>query len=184
VDAFRARGWQVRLLSGDDPAVVGAVARQLGLDPAEARGGAAPEQKLAEVSDHLARRAPGTGPVVMVGDGVNDAAALSAADVGVAVHGGAEASHAAADIYLSRPGLGPILELAGGARRTMTAIRRCTLVSLVYNTAAATLAVTGMVSPIVAAVIMPLSSFTVLAMVYRNRAFRAQPGVHRCPSSS
>ena len=95
---LRRLGWQVRILSGDHPQVVAAVARRLGIAPADAQGGTAPEEKVAYV-----RRLAEAGPVVMVGDGVNDAAALSAATVGIAVHGGAEASLAAADVYLNRP---------------------------------------------------------------------------------
>jgi Cu2+-exporting ATPase len=181
IAGLRAHGWDVRILSGDHPGVVAAVGRQLGLDPVACRGGASPEDKLRAVqgrsapllTSDSARAMPLSArrPVVMVGDGVNDAAALSAADVGIAVHGGAEASLAAADLYLSTPGLEPIVALTGAARRTLGAIRRCIAISLLYNAAAASLAVGGFINPIAAAVIMPASSFTVLAIVYRARTF-------------
>lgn len=166
LDALRARGWQLRILSGDDPRVVQAVGAQLGFALDECRGGLAPEAKLRAVE--LARA---TGPVVMVGDGVNDAAAIAAATVGVGVHGGAEACLATADVYLTKPGLSSLVELSDGSRRTMAIIRRGILFSLAYNVVGATLAVTGAITPLIAAVLMPASSLTVLLAAWRGRSF-------------
>jgi Cu2+-exporting ATPase len=171
VSRLRTKGWDVRLLSGDHPRVVDAVATQLGLDPSKCRGGVTPEEKLNAVLTEALK-----GPVVMVGDGVNDAVALSAASVGIAVHGGAEASLAAADVYLNRPGLTPILELMTASRRTVRAIRACLAASLGYNALAAALAVSGQISPVLAAVLMPVSSFTVLALAWRVRTFDTRGG--------
>jgi P-type Cu2+ transporter len=164
--AFEALGWQVRVLSGDDPRLVAAIGRELGLAAENAVGGLSPEDKLLAV-----RQALRHGPVVMVGDGVNDAAALSAASVGIAVHGGAEASLAAAHVYLGRPGLTPIVELMHAARSTMRAIHRCFAASLAYNILAGSLAMIGLISPLVAAILMPISSFTVFALAYAVRMF-------------
>ncbi|MGA2253075.1 MAG: heavy metal translocating P-type ATPase [Thermoguttaceae bacterium] len=166
LDRLRKLGWKIRILSGDHPDVVAAIGRQLGIDAEDAVGGASPEAKLAAVREALA-----SGPVVMVGDGVNDAAALSAASVGIAVHGGAEASLAAAHVYLDRPGLAPILELMHAARSTIGAIHRCFIASICYNALAGTLAVTGVISPLTAAILMPISSFTVFALAYAVRTF-------------
>ena len=164
---LRRLGWDIRMLSGDHPAVVAAVAQRLQIAADAALGNATPEEKVAYVE-----RVRQHESVVMVGDGVNDAAALSAATVGIAVHGGAEASLSAADIYLSRPGLTPIVELVGAARNTIRAIRRSLVASLVYNALVAGLAVTGLIGPLVAAILMPISSLTVLTLALATRTFR------------
>jgi Cu2+-exporting ATPase len=170
VAALQAAGWRVELLSGDDAEVVRRVGARLGLEPAACTGGATPEGKLAVVRSELTR-----GPVVMVGDGVNDAAALAAATCGIAVHGSAEASLAAADVLLRRPGLAAIVELTGGARHTLAVVRRNFRFSLLYNLIGAGLAVTGFIHPLIGALMMPLSSLTVMTSSTRTRAFRGEP---------
>jgi Cu2+-exporting ATPase len=107
----------------------------------------------------------------MVGDGVNDAAALAVATVGVGVHGGAEAALAAADVYLVEPGLMPLVRLVEGARRTMAVIRRNLAFSLAYNAVAMSLAMAGVMSPLLAAVLMPASSIIVVVSSYRSKTF-------------
>jgi Cu2+-exporting ATPase len=165
VSAIRASGWQVEILSGDHPVVVQTIAREVGVPPEAARGAVTPEDKLEAVRSH------GGETVVMVGDGVNDAAALAAATVGIGVHGGAEATLAAADVYLGRPGLTPVVELLEGSRRTLGVIRRNLVFSLAYNIVAMAFAITGHMSPILAAILMPLSSMTVVLSSYRARTF-------------
>ena len=170
---LRSYGFDIRILSGDDPVVVRHVARHLGIDSAHARGAVSPEDKTAIVTEAM----KDGHQVVMVGDGVNDAAALAAATVGVAVHGGAEASLAAADVYLARSGLTPLVEMVEGGRRTLRTVKRALGASLAYNAVAATLAVAGLVHPLVAAVLMPASSLTVLTLAMTSRSFPsdAQP---------
>jgi Cu2+-exporting ATPase len=163
---LRKLGYQVHILSGDHPDVVSKVAKRLGVPEAQARGAASPEQKVAYL-ENLMKNAD----TVMVGDGVNDAAALAAATVGIAVHGGAEASLASADVYLSRPGLTPIVELIRAARRTVRTIRLSLLASLCYNVVAAALAMAGIIGPLTAAVLMPISSFTVVTLALASRTF-------------
>ncbi len=165
VSAIRASGWQVEILSGDHPVVVQTIASEVGVEPGSARGAATPEDKLDAV------RTSGGVTVAMVGDGVNDAAALAAATVGIGVHGGAEATLAAADVYLGRPGLSPVVELLEGSRRTLGVIRRNLVFSLAYNIVAVAFAITGHMSPILAAILMPLSSMTVVLSSYRAKTF-------------
>lgn len=169
VVSLRRSGWKVGILSGDHADVVRATARTLGIDDADAHGAVTPEKKVAAIAS--TERPHGNGPVVMVGDGVNDAAALATADVGIAVHGGAEASLAAADVYLNRPGLGTIAELLAGSRRTMRVIHVMFAASIAYNVLAAGLSMFGYINPILAAVIMPASSLTVVALAVRMRSF-------------
>jgi Cu2+-exporting ATPase len=169
IGALRAAGWDVRILSGDHAEAVRRVGERVGIDAARCAGGATPEEKLA-VGEELARR----GTVVMVGDGVNDAGALSVATVGVAVHGGADVSMNVSDVYIGRPGLAPLCELFEGARRTRRVIRRNLGASLGYNVVCASLAVAGMISPLLAAILMPASSLTVVVLSYRSRTFEGR----------
>jgi Cu2+-exporting ATPase len=167
VARLQRRGWEVSLLSGDHPQVVRRVAEQIGLDPDRSEGGASPERKVEAVRAALARGRP----VMMVGDGVNDAAALAAATVGVAVHGGAEASLVAADVFLRRPGVAPVVALVEGSRRAERVIRRNLAVSLLYNVVTAALAMGGAINPLLAAILMPISSLTVVTLSYRSKTF-------------
>lgn len=159
-------GLKLAVLSGDQQSVVQSVAQALGNPFADVRGEVSPEGKR----DALALRASG-GHVVMVGDGVNDAGALAAASVGVAVHGGAEASLKVADVYVTKEGLGPLVQLFRGARRTLAVIRRGMAFSLFYNAISIVLAMTGHLNPLIAAILMPLSSITVIFNAYRSRTF-------------
>jgi Cu2+-exporting ATPase len=170
LETLAAAGWRLRVLSGDEPAAVVATARALGLDAADAEGGADPERKLAVIRGLVARGER----VVMVGDGVNDAAAMAAAHVGVAVHGGAEASMAAADVYLASPGLAPLVRLVEGTRRAMTLLRHNIILSVVYNVMGAGITMAGYVDPAIAAVMMPLSSVIVIWTSWRGETFRPE----------
>lgn len=166
VEGLQRSGWQLRLLSGDAPAVVQSVAAELGIPASQAEGGATPERKREAIA---AAREEGT--VVMVGDGVNDAAAIAAATVGIAVRGGAEASMAAADVYLGRGGIDSLPELFDGARRTTSVIHRNMAVALGYNAIAVVMAMMGIIDPLFAAVLMPLGSVTVILATWRARTF-------------
>lgn len=163
VARLTALGIQVGLLSGDHPRLAEALGERLGIR--DARGGVSPEQKALVVAG-----------AAMVGDGFNDAPALRAAEVGIAVHGGAEVAMEVADVYLSRPGAAAVADAIEGARRALATVRRGLWVSLGYNVVFATLALAGQVSPLVAAVLMPVSSLTVIGHAVAAPSFRRRVG--------
>jgi Cu2+-exporting ATPase len=161
LNQLRQRGWELGILSGDHPDIVQEVAQRFGIEHVQA--GVTPEEKLA-VIETANKQFPTT---VMVGDGVNDSAALAAATVGIVVHNGAEASLAAAPVYLGEAGLRPIADLLIASQSTCFAIRRNLGVSLMYNAVGASLAMAGLLHPLLAAVLMPISSITVIGLSLR-----------------
>ncbi len=165
---LRGRGWRTVMLSGDAQDVVASVGRALAFEAQDSIGAVSPEDKLAFV-ERL--KATSGRTVVMVGDGVNDAAAIAAADVGIGVHGGAEACLATADIYLTRPGLGALVELTEGSRRTLRVIRRNIALSIGYNLIGASLAMFGLLTPLIAAILMPTSSISVVLGSWYSTTF-------------
>ncbi|MBK5967434.1 MULTISPECIES: heavy metal translocating P-type ATPase [Thiorhodovibrio] len=156
VNALLARGLQVSLLSGDRQQAAVAIAQRLGNIQAIAE--VLPEGK-AEVIAKL--RAAGQ-RVVMVGDGVNDAPALVSADIGMALGSGTDVSMASADIILTRNELTRVPQALALAQRTLTAIRQNIGLSIVYNLIMVPLAMAAMITPLVAAIAMPLSSLAVI----------------------
>lgn len=178
IQRIRKQGWEVGILSGDHPQTVRAVAAELGIDLARVRGGVTPEEKLrwireGEGSETGTTSRSSLSPArVMVGDGINDSAALAAAAVGIAMQGGAEASLSAAGVYLNRGGLNALAELLSASRQTMRTIRASLSVSLLYNTFSVGLAAAGWIHPLIAALMMPLSSLTVILLAWCNPAFQ------------
>lgn len=150
---LRDLGLSVGIISGDSADAVARVAANLGLSPQEWRAELSPEDKREE-----AARTPRT---VMVGDGANDAGALAAAHVGIAVQGGMEVSLLSADIYVRSPGVGAVGPLVVIARETLKVIRRNFVFSLVYNALGIAGVVAGLVTPLFAAILMPISALTV-----------------------
>lgn len=167
VQRLMAQGWQVGILSGDHVAIVAKVARELGIRDSECHGGLSPEEKLAVINQSRSRQEI----VAMVGDGANDAAALAGADIGIAVRGGAEVSLQAAPVYVASGKIQSLLQLIQGSRRTTRLIWATFAISLAYNCAAVGLALAGQISPLVAAVLMPISSVSVLAVTLSTKTF-------------
>ncbi len=158
VKQLKNMGWEVGILSGDHPSIVTQIAKLIGAPQRNCVGNLTPEQKLDQI------RCYKSGTVVMVGDGVNDAAALAAADVGIAVQGGAEVSLRAAPVFIAGDRLSSITALFCAARSSMTLIYTTFAVSLMYNLLAVGLALFGMITPLVAAILMPISSITVVSL--------------------
>ena len=153
----------VELLSGDQVEAARLVATQLNIETF--RGGVRPEDKLARVEELIAHGEK----VAMAGDGVNDAAALGRADVGISAAGSAEVARDAADVFISSVrGPAAMAEALRLSRRAMRIIRVNLAIALLYNLVGATLAMTGQVGPLVAAILMPLSSLTVVLIAARG----------------
>ena len=164
VDYFRAQGKQLVLLSGDSEALTQQVARSLGIDAAG--GEFLPQQKLAFVQD-LQR----DGAIVaMVGDGINDAAVLSAADVSFAMGSGAALAQAHADTVLMNGQLGAVADTARAAGHTMAVIRQNLAWATLYNVTAIPAAALGYLNPWLSGAGMALSSAVVVLNALRLRA--------------
>lgn len=160
-------GWSVGMISGDHQQIARRVGQQIGIPSDDCHGGVTPEEKLTMIEQSRSRYAT----VAMVGDGANDAAALAAADVGIAVRGGAEVSLLAAPVFMASNRLMNLVLLLQGSRRTTRIIYINFAVSLTYNLIAVALTLTGWISPLLAAIIMPVSSATVLGLTFAIPSF-------------
>ena len=179
VDGLRRLGLRPVLLTGDNEATARAVAAAVGIE--EVIAGVLPAAKAAAVRDLQARGHR----VAMVGDGVNDAPALAAADLGMAVVAGTDVAISAADLILLREDLRVVPDAIRLARAARATIRRNLVWAFGYNVAAVPLAALGFLSPIIAAAAMTLSSVLVVASSLRLRRFTpsgANRGLDRVPA--
>jgi heavy metal translocating P-type ATPase len=151
-----ADGLDVALLTGDHAEVAGRIAAAAGIGTMHARCN--PEQKAAWIAD---RQRTGQ-RVLFAGDGLNDGPALAQADVGIAMGSGAASSVLVADGIIARPSLAPILAARRVARICRQIIRSNQRRSLAYNAVAVSAAAAGFINPLVAALLMPLSSGLVI----------------------
>jgi len=173
VDELAAMGKTVHLVSGDRRQIVAHVARSLGI--AARSGGVTPDAKLAYVQ----RLQAGGAVVAMVGDGVNDAAALAAANVAVAMGDGAAVTCGNSDVILLANRLDALLVGVRKSRAALRVIRQNLGWAFAYNVAAIPLAACGYVSPLLAGVGMAASSTVVVANALRLLRHAPLPVVSR-----
>jgi Cu2+-exporting ATPase len=174
ITELNALGFRTAILSGDRRAAVATVARALQIDDWEAE--MSPGEKL----DRVAQRKAAGERVVMVGDGINDAPVLAAADASIALDAGTALARASADaIALSRR-LMTVVEAALVAQRTRTIIRQNIAWAITYNVVAVPLAAAGVLSPWMAALGMSLSSLIVVLNALRLH----RPGRGEKPTTS
>ncbi|MFI6547279.1 heavy metal translocating P-type ATPase [Streptomyces prunicolor] len=168
VRQLRALGLTPVLLTGDNRAVADSVAAAVGISPEDVIAEVLPEDKVAVV-----RRLQGEGrSVAMVGDGVNDAAALATADLGLAMGTGTDAAIEASDLTLVRGDLRVAADAIRLSRKTLSTIKGNLVWAFGYNVAALPLAAAGMLNPMIAGAAMAFSSVFVVSNSLRLRTFR------------
>ncbi|ACV78132.1 heavy metal translocating P-type ATPase [Nakamurella multipartita] len=169
---LRGLGLRPVLLTGDNAAAARAVAAEVGIDPADVIAEVLPADKVRTVADFQHRHAI----VAMVGDGVNDAAALAQADLGLAMGTGTDVAIEASDLTLVRGDLRAAVDAIRLSRRTLGTIKGNLFWAFAYNVAALPLAMAGLLNPLIAGAAMAFSSVFVVSNSLRLRRFKAVSG--------
>ena len=169
VRRIRESGRCVSLLSGDRPEITVQLGTSIGIPEDRCIGGLFPEDKMRIIERH-------SGTSAMIGDGINDTAAMSRASVAVGVRGGLQSMLEVVDVFLSGESVLLIAALFEGADRCMRVIRRNLIFSLIYNVSGAAAAMSGWINPLAAAVLMPLSSLTVISSALFSETFAVERG--------
>jgi Cu+-exporting ATPase len=167
VARFKALGLRPMLLTGDNAAVAAQVAAAVGIAADDIYAGVLPEGKVEAVR----RLQAGGATVAMAGDGVNDAAALAQADLGIAMGSGTDAAIEAADLTVMGNDLGQVATAIELSRRTLATIKTNLFWAFFYNAMGIPLAALGLLNPMIAGVAMAASSVLVVANSLRLRRF-------------
>jgi len=167
VERLDRLGVDVELVTGDGEGAARAVARKAGIAESAVHARTAPEAKVERIR---ALRSAGH-RVIAVGDGINDAAALAAAEVGAAMASGSDVSLHAADLVVNSPRLGAVPDVIALARAALARIRENLAFAVAYNAIAIPLAASGWLSPLGAAIAMSASSLVVTANAIRLARF-------------
>lgn len=165
ITILQKSGLKAKLVTGDTLGASRVVAGTVGLRPQQVFAGCTPEQKVGVVEQSCK-------PVAFVGDGVNDALALAAADCGVAVPGASTAAVATAGVVVTGGGMENVVAAWRHARRTISVVRQNLVFSVIYNAGILGFAASGMVPPAAAAAAMLASSLSVMANAARLAKYR------------
>lgn len=154
IKAIKKMKLPLKILSGDTQENTELVGIECGIEKQNCFGKQTPNDKLNWIQkfDHS----------IMIGDGANDSLALQAASVGIAVRGSMDLSLKHADVYFTDGGLDPLLKLFAIAKKSHQTLYRNLLISLIYNFLGGTLALSGYITPMIAAILMPLSSAAIV----------------------
>ncbi len=158
ITRFKELGISPWLITGDSPGVAHAVALKVGIDISQVTAAATPESKLAAIQNLQAKGHK----VLMIGDGINDAAALAAADLSMAMGTGTDTAIAAADITLMRPDVNAAIDALQLSDRTIKIIKGNLTWAFAYNAIGIPIAAAGLLNPMYAAAAMALSSVFVV----------------------
>jgi Cu+-exporting ATPase len=171
IGQLKALGVRPYLVTGDSMGAAQAVAGAVGIAPGDVAAGVTPEGKVAEV-----RRLRAAGRVgAMVGDGVTDAAAIAAGDLGFAMGSGTDVARSAADITLVRDSMDAVPQAIRLSRATLRVVKQNLGWAFGYNTAAVPLAALGLAGPMVAGAAMAASSLFVVLNALRLARFERRP---------
>lgn len=171
VERLQARGIRVVMLTGDNAETAAAIAAEAGI--AEFRAGILPGDKAAAVAE-----LKGHGLVAMVGDGINDAPALAAADVSFAIGAGSDAAVEAADLTLIRSDLNGVVDAIDLSAATLGKIRQNLFFAFIYNVLGIPLAAFGWLNPVVAGAAMAMSSVSVVSNSLLLKRWRPASRAH------